>query len=112
MNKISFEIPGWVPIIGGNKFGVDIPNITLPTFATGALITEPTLLTNLKTMKPVGIAGEAGDERLLGVAETRGGGASLTINVATLIVREEADIHKIAQQLFRLQQTKLRAAGG
>ena len=110
MNKISFEIPGWVPVIGGNKFGIDIPNITLPTFATGALISEPTLLTNLRTLRPVGIAGEAGVERLTPGAG--GAGMTLNINVANLIVREEADIRKIAQKLFHLQQTKIRAAGG
>ncbi len=110
MNKLSFEIPGWVPVIGGNKFGVDIPSITLPAFATGALISEPTLLTNLRTMRPVGIAGEAGVERLSPGAG--GDGMTLNVNVANLIVREEADIQKIAQHLFRLQQAKKRAYGG
>ena len=27
MNKISFSIPDWVPLIGGKKFGIQIPNL-------------------------------------------------------------------------------------
>lgn len=41
INKISFDIPDWVPFIGGGKFGFDIPEI--PKLATGGLATAPTL---------------------------------------------------------------------
>lgn len=41
INKISFDIPDWVPFIGGGKFGFDIPEI--PRLATGGLATAPTL---------------------------------------------------------------------
>ncbi len=113
INSISFTIPDWVPFIGGNTFGIDIPNITLPEFKHGTMITEPTLLSSLRTGRPQGIAGEAGPERLLGVAETRGGGmVTNNFNIANLIVREEADVQKIARHLFRLQQDKSRALGG
>lgn len=27
LNKLSFDIPEWVPLVGGKKFGFDIPNI-------------------------------------------------------------------------------------
>ena len=27
MNKISFSIPDWVPLVGGKKFGIQIPNL-------------------------------------------------------------------------------------
>lgn len=30
LNKISIEIPDWVPVFGGKKFGVDIPEVTNP----------------------------------------------------------------------------------
>ena len=33
INAIGFEIPDWVPVIGGSKFSLNIP--LLPTFATG-----------------------------------------------------------------------------
>ena len=41
MNKISFDVPDWVPGIGGNSFGINIPSITevkLPRLARGAVI--------------------------------------------------------------------------
>lgn len=41
MNKISFDVPSWVPGIGGRTLGVNIPSISenvLPRLATGAVI--------------------------------------------------------------------------
>lgn len=41
LNKISFEVPDWVPGIGGNSFGIDLPSISevkLPRLAQGAVI--------------------------------------------------------------------------
>lgn len=40
-NKISFDIPGWVPVIGGKKFGFNIPlvnTVSLPRLATGTVV--------------------------------------------------------------------------
>lgn len=41
VNKISFDVPKWVPGIGGKKFGFDIPQI--PHLAKGGLVKAPTL---------------------------------------------------------------------
>jgi cell division septum initiation protein DivIVA len=43
LNKISFDVPDWVPLIGGSKWGVNIPradfsNIQIPRLAQGAVI--------------------------------------------------------------------------
>ena len=43
INKISFDVPDWVPGIGGEKFGFDIPKATfsrvsIPRLAQGAVI--------------------------------------------------------------------------
>ena len=43
LNKISFDVPEWVPLIGGNKFGFDIPRasfgrVNIPRLAQGAVI--------------------------------------------------------------------------
>ena len=35
INSIGFDIPDWVPFVGGKKFSLDIPK--LPTFATGGI---------------------------------------------------------------------------
>ena len=41
MNKISFDVPDWVPGIGGKSFGINIPEI--PKLAKGGLAFGPTL---------------------------------------------------------------------
>lgn len=46
LNKISFKTPDWVPVIGGKNFGINIPEIKIPSIpklATGGLATAPTL---------------------------------------------------------------------
>lgn len=37
-NKISFSVPNWVPGIGGNSFGINIPHADLPRLATGTVV--------------------------------------------------------------------------
>lgn len=36
INKISFDVPDWVPVIGGGKFGFDIP--TIPELEEGGVL--------------------------------------------------------------------------
>lgn len=41
LNKIHFEVPDWVPFIGGKSFGINIPSVakvSLPRLASGAVI--------------------------------------------------------------------------
>lgn len=41
LNKISFDVPDWVPSIGGKTFGFNIrevPKVSIPRLATGAVI--------------------------------------------------------------------------
>ena len=51
INAIGFDIPDWVPLIGGKKFALNIPEI--PMLATGGFTTGPS------------IAGEAGTEAVI-----------------------------------------------
>jgi len=78
-------------------------------YAQGGLITEPTMLSSLRTGKPYGIAGESGPETI-----TPGVGAGVVNNfsITQLIVREEADVQRIARELYTMQQMRLRGAGG
>ena len=58
MNKLSWDIPDWVPKIGGNKFGISIPTIgsvSIPHLANGGITTGSTLAN----------IGEAGREAVL-----------------------------------------------
>lgn len=46
INSLSFDVPDWVPGIGGETFGFDLDTISIPEIpklATGGLATEPTL---------------------------------------------------------------------
>ncbi len=43
INGMAFNVPDWVPAIGGQKFGVELPKI--PQLAEGGIATQPTLAT-------------------------------------------------------------------
>lgn len=41
LNRLSFDVPKWVPVIGGNKFGFnlrEISHVSLPRLATGGVV--------------------------------------------------------------------------
>lgn len=41
LNKLSFDVPDWVPVIGGGKFGFNLPHIrevSIPKLAQGAVL--------------------------------------------------------------------------
>lgn len=38
LNKIKVTVPGWVPGIGGKKFGIDIPPFNPPLLAEGGIV--------------------------------------------------------------------------
>lgn len=50
LNKVKFDIPDWVPVIGGKEFGFNIKEI--PLMAKGGVVDKPTLA----------MVGEAGKE--------------------------------------------------
>lgn len=53
INKISIDVPDWVPAIGGKKFGFNIPKI--PKLADGGIVTQATMA----------LIGEAGAEGVI-----------------------------------------------
>ena len=55
LNKISFDIPDWVPLLGGNRFGFnlkEVAKVTIPRLAEGGTVATGTMF----------VAGEAGAE--------------------------------------------------
>ncbi|MBP3292361.1 MAG: hypothetical protein J6N32_01290 [Clostridia bacterium] len=45
LNKLSFDVPDWVPGIGGESFGFNIqqiPEVKIPRLASGGVVTGPT----------------------------------------------------------------------
>lgn len=64
-NKISFDVPDWVPGLGGKKFGFNIP--TIPKLAVGGIVNMPS------RGVPIGgaIAGEAGAEGVIPLTDSQ-----------------------------------------
>lgn len=65
LNKLSFDVPDWVPVIGGKKFGFNIRNISevsLPRLADGGMVNAGTAF----------IAGEAGAEVVANIGNRTG----------------------------------------
>lgn len=60
INKISFDVPDWVPVIGGKKWGFNIPKI--PKLAQGGIVDKPTLA----------VVGEAGKEAVMPLENNTG----------------------------------------
>jgi hypothetical protein len=67
VGKLSFEIPSWVPVIGGKGFSV--PDI--PYLADGGIVTGPTLA----------MIGERGPEAVIPLSGRGGGMGNYTINI-------------------------------
>lgn len=43
MNRLSFDVPDWVPVIGGNKFGFNIKTlseVSIPRLADGGFVSS------------------------------------------------------------------------
>ncbi len=79
INSLSWEVPDWVPLIGGETFSFNIPNlseISLPRveLAEGGVVTRPTNA----------LIGEAGPEMVIPLnrfeSMLEAGGASRTVN--------------------------------
>lgn len=61
LNRISVDIPSWIPGVGGKTFGLSIPRI--PYLAKGGIIDSPTLA----------MVGEAGKEAVVPLENNKGG---------------------------------------
>lgn len=58
INSLSFDVPDWIPVIGGETFGFDIPRASwgrIPRLATGGITNRPT----------TALIGESGREAVL-----------------------------------------------
>jgi TP901 family phage tail tape measure protein len=106
IRNFSWHFSGWT--VAGVTI---VPEFTfepfkwLPKFAGGGWIDEPTLLYGLKSQRPYAIAGEAGRERISPEGKM---GSTVANNYfqGPWFIREEADIKRIARELYRLQRSK------
>ena len=116
INGLGLEIPDWVPMIGGQSFSIDIP--TIPTLAHGtsdwkggiAQVSERGgEIIDLPSGSRVYPAAET--KKIL---EEKAGGVTFQIAKLAdeLVVREDADIDKIADALARKLQKVASNMGG
>lgn len=105
INNLGLTIPDWVPLIGGKSFSINIP--TIPTLATGtdywrggiAQVSERGgEIIDLPRGSRVYPAGET--ERMLR-NQSAGNHFTLEKLADSIIVREDADIDRIAEALER-----------
>ena len=108
LNNLKFDIPDWVPGVGGNSLGFDIPKVTapqIPYLASGAVIRggdpfmavlgdQPHGQTNIETPLPTMI-----NAVKQAIAESGGAGRDVTVKVyldgkdVTKSVKTEADTY-------------------
>jgi len=69
IDTIKFKIPDYVPVVGGQEFGINISEI--PALAKGGIVSRPTLA----------LIGEAGPEAIVPLSKFNGGMGGGSINV-------------------------------
>ena len=78
LNGLSFDVPDWVPELGGKTFGFSIPtlsSVSLPRLARGGIVNGATPL----------IAGEAGKEAIMPLESNTGWIDSIANRVAEIL---------------------------
>lgn len=99
LNRLSFDVPDWVPGIGGESIGFNLNE--LPHFASGGIVTEPTLA----------VVGEAGPEAIVPLSGSNAGVGGVSITVENMNVRNDQDVKKIATELYTIIDRKNGARG-
>ena len=94
LNRIHFELPSWIPGIGGNSFGINIPNI--PMLADGGIVTKPTLA----------MIGEAGAEAVIPLSKGGMGGINVVVNVQGSVVQEQDLAVSVRDQIAILMRRR------
>lgn len=135
------KVPDWVPGLGGKgggTLGFDIPNV--PKLAKGGLVQDATMAlvgegADEEAVLPLnnsvygklaeGIVGSIGgssprnDENaiisllreIIKLLKSDGGSRELSFEGANFIIREEADIKKVARELYNMQRKRDRGGG-
>tara|TARA_R100000808_G_scaffold6135_4_gene18412 strand:+ start:4301 stop:6253 length:1953 start_codon:yes stop_codon:yes gene_type:complete len=103
-NKIKFEIPDWMPGLGGKGFSINIPKI--PELAEGGIVTRPTLA----------MIGEGqGAEAVVPLNKAHGfGGVTVNVNMpdgGTVILDDESTAQRFGDFITNQVREALRTQG-
>lgn len=116
LNKISFDVPDWVPLIGGKKFGFNIPEVkfgrvSIPRLAQGAVIPPNkefmAVLGDQKHGTNIEAPLETIKQALAEVMALQGGG-----NETIVSVNFTGDLAQLARVLKPAIDTETRRKGG
>lgn len=94
MNKLSFDVPDWVPSIGGKKFGFNISNlktVSIPKLATGGITNRPT----------TALIGESGREAVLPLENNTGWMDELASRIGNneVVIKFDGSLAQLARVL-------------
>ena len=108
LNNLSFEVPDWVPGIGGETFGFNIPTlgtISIPRLAHGGIVDQAT----------VAMIGEAGQEAVVPLENNVGWmdkiaariGEIIAVNLQMIISDKDGDNGQIIHTVVKLDSKTL-----
>jgi len=103
LNKISFDIPDWVPLLGGKHFGINISHVSLPSFQGWE--------GRIPGAEGQPYLAEVHGGEYIYQTPKQSGPVNLNIEVAQMVVREEADIKRVAKELYSLVSIEQRGLG-
>ena len=98
LNKLSFDVPDWVPLAGGKHFGFTLDHVRLPRLASGTVVPPragefAAILgdNNRETeiVSPVGAMKQAFKEAMAEMSGGEGGDIHLTVNLDGKVVYDE-----------------------
>lgn len=98
LNKLSFDVPDWVPFAGGEHFGFSLDRVKLPRLATGTVVPPragefAAILgdNNRETeiVSPVSAMKQAFKEAMAEMSGGEGGDIHLTVNLDGKVVYDE-----------------------
>lgn len=113
INGLNIDVPEWITELTGAKdFSFNIPNI--PLLANGGLVSSAThaIIGEGKDQEAILPLNESVFNKLAqGINKQMNNNGSTSVVVQNMTVREEADISKVARELFNLQQRNQRGLG-
>lgn len=117
LNRLSISIPDWVPIVGGQKWGLSLPKI--PMLAHGATIlprSGGTLAVLAEAGRPESVVDTGLMNRALeeGLAGSSGAGMTVQgplLNVEHMSVDSDERVEEVAQALYERAERAERAKG-
>ena len=102
LNRLKFDVPDWVPLIGGQKFGLNIPTLStvslprVPMLAEGGIVDQATLA----------LIGEAGPEAVIPLDKLDATGSTYNIVVNAGMGTNGAEVgREIVSAIKRYERT-------